>query len=85
MGAIRDEIERRLQAAFAPTRLEVIDESDLHIGHAGHDGLGESHFAVVMESPALAALGRVERQRAVHRALADLLAGRVHALRLSIS
>ncbi|MFN3626151.1 MAG: BolA family protein [Hyphomicrobium sp.] len=85
MGGIRDEIERRLQAAFAPTRLQVIDESDRHVGHAGHDGLGESHFAVEMESHALAQLGRVERQRAVHRELADLLEGRVHALRLKIS
>jgi BolA protein len=84
MGAIRDEIERRLQQAFAPSRLCVTDESDLHVGHAGHDGMGESHFAVEMVSETLAALSRVERQRAVNRELADLLAGRVHALRLKI-
>lgn len=82
MGAVRDEIERRLRAAFAPTRLVVVDESDLHRGHAGHDGRGESHFSVEIESPVLAALSRLERQRAVNRVLGDLLAGRVHALRL---
>ncbi len=84
MGAIRDEIERRLRAAFAPTHLLVIDESDQHVGHAGHDGRGESHFAVEIDSPALRALGRLERQRAVNRELADLLGGRVHALRLKV-
>jgi BolA protein len=84
MGAVVDEIEQRLRAAFAPTRLRVTDESDQHIGHAGHDGRGESHIAVEIESPALAALSLLERQRAVNRALADLLAGRVHALRLKV-
>ena len=84
MGAIAEDIEQRLRAAFAPTHLVVLDESEQHVGHAGHDGRGESHFAVEIESPMLAGLSRVERQRAIHRELADLLAGRVHALRLKV-
>jgi BolA protein len=82
MGAVRDEIERRLIANFQPVHLQVVDESDLHLGHAGHDGSGESHFAVEIESARFAGLSRIERQRAVNRALADLLEGKVHALRV---
>jgi len=83
MGAVRDEIERRLRENFAPTKLKVTDDSAAHVGHAGHDGRGESHFSVEIESARFAGLSRVERQRAVNRALADLLAGRVHALALT--
>jgi len=82
MGGVRDEIERRLREAFQPSRLVVVDESELHVGHAGHDGRGESHFAVEIESDRLAPLSRLERQRAVNRVLADLLGSRIHALRL---
>ena len=79
-GPLAQEITQRLQAALAPTRLEVINDSDKHRGHAGHDGSGESHFTVVVESPAFAGQSRVARQRAVNAALADLLAERIHAL-----
>ena len=79
-GPIAQEITQRLRTALAPTRLEVINDSDKHRGHAGHDGSGESHFTVVIESPAFAGQSRVARQRAVNAALADLLVERVHAL-----
>jgi len=82
MGAVRDEIERRLRENFHPTALLVSDDSDMHVGHAGHDGSGESHFSVDVTSAVFAGMGRVDRQRAVNRALADLLEGRVHALAL---
>ena len=74
------EMTRRLTAALAPTRLELEDQSAHHIGHAGHDARGESHFALVIESLAFAGQSRVARQRLVHAALADLLDDRVHAL-----
>lgn len=79
-GPIATEIKQRLVAALAPTRLELDDQSDRHIGHAGHDGRGESHFALVIESPAFTGLNRVARQRAVYAALGDLMKERVHAL-----
>ncbi len=79
-GPIAAEIERRLASALVPARLVVSDDSERHRGHAGHDGSGESHFTVTIESAAFAGLDRVARQRLVNRALADLLAGRVHAL-----
>jgi len=85
MGAVRDEIERRLRENFAPAHLAVIDDSDAHAGHAGEDPRGESHFTVEITSDRFVGLSRVERQRAVNRALADLLAERVHALAIKAS
>lgn len=77
---IAAEIEARLVAAFAPTRLAVINDSVKHRGHAGDDGTGESHFTVEIETTAFAGVPRLERQRMVNRALGDLPGQRVHAL-----
>ena len=79
-GSVAAEIEQRLRAALAPTRLAVINDSEKHRGHAGYDGSGESHFTVEIESPAFAGQSRLERQRAVNTVLGDLLRERVHAL-----
>ena len=79
-GPIATEMVRRLTASLSPTRLDLIDESDRHRGHAGHDGRGESHFALTIESAAFGGLTRVQRQRAVYAALGELMDDRVHAL-----
>lgn len=81
--SVADEIAERLTDAFQPTRLDVVNESHRHAGHSGDDGTGESHFKVTIRAEALAALGRVERHRAVQRALGDINT-RVHALALDI-
>ncbi len=78
-------IRAKLTAGFAPNSLDILDESHLHKGHAGHDPRGETHFAVTMVSAAFAGKSRVERQRLVYAALAEELAGRVHALRMSLA
>ncbi|MBL8554930.1 MAG: BolA family transcriptional regulator [Phenylobacterium sp.] len=80
MGAIFDAIQEKLTAAFQPIRLEIVDDSDRHAGHAGAREGGESHFNVTIESPAFAGVARVARQRLVYHALADELAGPLHAL-----
>ena len=80
MGDVQNEIERRLRENFSPTHLVVTNDSARHAGHMGDDGSGESHFSVEIESPLFAGLTRVQRQRAVNRALADLLEERIHAL-----
>ena len=80
MGAIFEAIRDKLTAAFQPLRLEIEDDSWRHSGHAGAREGGESHFSVVIESEAFRGAGKVARQRMVHRALADELAGPVHAL-----
>ena len=79
-GPVAALIHERLTAALAPSRLVVRDDSERHRGHAGHDPRGESHFTVEIESAAFTGMNRVERQRAVNAALADLLQSRVHAL-----
>jgi len=80
MGAIFDDIRDKLTAAFAPLRLDIEDESSRHAGHSGARPGGESHFNVVIESEAFRGVGKIARQRLVYRALADELAGPVHAL-----
>lgn len=79
-GPVAREIAERLAAEFAPVELEVINDSERHHGHAGHDGSGESHFTVKIESAAFAGKSRLERQRMVNRALGDIPGERVHAL-----
>ncbi|MEO1191216.1 MAG: BolA family protein [Pseudomonadota bacterium] len=80
--SVAETMETKLRAAFQPTHLEIEDQSHLHEGHAGHDGRGESHFHLVLVSPAFAGQSRIARQRAVYQVLAEELAGRVHALSL---
>lgn len=72
-------LRARLEAAFAPTALEIVNESHQHAGHAGDDGSGESHFRLMIRADGLGALSRVARHRAVHRAIGDLTS-RIHAL-----
>ena len=73
----------KLTAALAPERLEIIDESHLHAGHAGAREGGQSHYRVEIVAAAFDGLSRVERQRLVYDVLADELRGGVHALALS--
>jgi BolA protein len=84
-GPVATEIDRRLRAALAPTRLAVINDSARHHGHAGDDGSGESHFTVEIESAAFAGLNRLARQRAVNAALGDLMRERIHAMSIRAS
>lgn len=79
-GPVAQEITARLTAALTPIRLDVINESAQHRGHTGDDGSGESHFRVVVESAAFTGQSRVQRQRLVNQALADLLHEKIHAL-----
>jgi BolA protein len=81
MGVVAEAIRRKLETAFSPERLEVVDASDRHRGHAGADRQGgETHFDVVIVAAAFEGLSRVERQRRVNAALAEELKGPVHAL-----
>lgn len=79
-GPVAQEMESLLNAAFAPTRLAVINDSAKHHGHSGDDGSGESHFTIEIESAAFAGQSRVNRQRMVNKALGDIPGQRVHAL-----
>jgi BolA protein len=70
-----------LQTSFEPVHLEIVDDSDRHRGHAGAAG-GGGHFRVVLVSSAFCDRSLLDRQRAVHGALGDLMSGEVHALAL---
>ena len=75
-----DLIAAQLQDALAPATLTVTNDSHHHAGHMGDDGTGETHFSVDIVADAFTGQSRVARQRLVNRALADLLATRIHAL-----
>jgi BolA protein len=77
---VRDAIVAKLSAKFAPSHLEVIDESSRHMGHAGSRPEGETHFRVRITSPNFAGMSRVAQHRAVNEALADEFRQGVHAL-----
>jgi len=75
-----DEIRTRLQTALAPERLEIEDESRLHVGHAGTRAGGESHFRALVVSARFEGLAALARQRLVYAALAAEMQGEIHAL-----
>jgi BolA protein len=78
--ATRDLITQKLTEAFAPARLEVIDESHQHLGHAGHRPGGETHYRVYIVSDAFQGKSRLERHRMINETLSSELKGGVHAL-----
>jgi BolA protein len=76
-------LKEKLMIALRPTRLDVINESEMHAGHRSSPGTGESHFRVLIVSEAFAGKTRVERHRMVNEALDGEIGGRVHALALA--
>ncbi|WP_194096080.1 BolA family protein [Marivivens aquimaris] len=77
---IAKEMETRLSETFAPRQLEVHDESEQHIGHAGYQEGGESHWRIVIAAEALNDMSRIARHRAIHAALGKDIIDRIHAL-----
>jgi len=73
-------MEGLLSAAFPGASFTLSNDSAKHLGHAGDDGSGESHFSLAIEWAGFAGQSRVARQRAVNKALGDLPGERVHAL-----
>jgi len=84
---VTETMTRKLTERFAPSRLDIIDDSARHAGHVGHPGGagqgGETHFNVTVVSAVFAGMGRVARQRLVYETLAEELKGGVHALALT--
>jgi BolA protein len=78
--SLAEQLRSRLDAALHPSTLEIIDESSRHHGHAGWRAEGETHFRVMVVSSAFAGCSRLERQRLVHAAAAELLREGIHAL-----
>ena len=78
--SLETRMREKLMVALRPTRLDVVNESHLHAGHASSPGTGESHFRILIVSEAFAGKSRVERHRLVNEAVREELAGGVHAL-----
>ncbi|KLD72311.1 BolA family protein [Xanthomonas pisi] len=74
-----ERIREALQAALAPTELEVVDDSHRHAGHAGaRDGRG--HFNVRVVSAVFAGKPPLARHRAVYAAVGEMMQTDIHAL-----
>jgi BolA protein len=75
-------IEQRLETEFAPSHLQVKDQSHLHAGHAGaRDGMG--HFEVTIVADAFEGKSRIERHRLIYQALGTLMQTDIHALKIN--
>ena len=83
MGRVADIIRAKLSQGLEPIRLDIVDESHRHAGHAGARPEGESHFRVVIVAALFAGKSRVARQRLVYGLLADALKTDIHALSLT--
>ena len=80
-GPTTAKLDQRLRERLSPTRLEVLDESYQHNGHAGANGTGfGTHFRVKVASHMFTGLSRVARHRLVYDALQDFIAQGLHAL-----
>ena len=80
---VREVIIEKLAKSFSPQRLEVVDDSHRHAGHAGARPGGETHFNVYIVSSVFDGKSRIERHRMINAVLADELRGGVHALAIS--
>ena len=76
-------IESRIRESLNPAHLEVINESDQHIGHAGHQD-GDRHFAIVIAAESLNGASRIEAHRKIYALFADLMPEKIHALKIKI-
>ncbi|MFY0690881.1 MAG: BolA family transcriptional regulator [Paracoccaceae bacterium] len=83
--SMTEQITAKLEAAFSPRVLTVVDDSESHRGHAGFQEGGESHFNVEIVSEAFTGQSRIARHRAVHDALGPEIISKIHALALKIS
>ncbi len=84
-GVTAGALSQRLTERLAPTRLEVLDESAAHAGHAGADGTGQgTHFRVRIASPRFTGQTRLARHRLVYDALQDFIDRGVHALAIEL-
>ncbi len=80
---VAQELRVALERGLQPEKLVITDESARHHGHAGWREGGETHFRVEIVAGCFAGRSRIERQRLVHAAAADLLRERIHALTIS--
>jgi BolA protein len=76
-------LKEKLMIGLRPTRLDIINESEMHAGHRSSPGTGESHFRILIVSEIFAGKSRVERHRLVNEILEGEVGKTIHALALS--
>jgi len=81
---MRSRIEIKLQTAFAPVALSVVDDSEAHRGHGGYREGGNTHFNVAIKAAAFNGLSRVAQQRLINKTLAAEFESGLHALALTV-
>ena len=79
---VADDIRERLNA-LAPSRLELLDESAKHAGHAGAAPGGNTHWKLTIVSAAFAGKPTLARHRMIYQALGELMQQPIHALAIS--
>ncbi len=79
-----DRINALLTEKFSPERLEVVDDSAKHAGHAGASPLGETHYTVTISAASLLGKSRVSQHQAIYAVLADELKNGLHALAITV-
>jgi BolA family transcriptional regulator, general stress-responsive regulator len=85
LGPVGQQITKKLETAFTPQALSLIDESKQHHGHAGAHPSGESHFRVIITAEAFRGRSRIDCHRMINQTLAEELKSRVHALAIEVS
>lgn len=76
-------IQQRVQDAFSPKQLEVIDDGHKHVGHVGSEG-GAGHYTLVISGEVFEGLSRVETHRRIYAVLDDLIPEQIHALKIKV-
>ena len=82
MHPVEQIVFERLTEAFAPTFLEIHNESEQHIGHAGAQG-GAQHLFIRIVSAQFSGISTVQRHRLIYNTVLDLIPGRIHAMRIN--
>lgn len=83
MNNLSHVIHERLQQAFSPIQLEVIDDSEKHKGHVGSRG-GAGHYTIKIHADCFKGKSRIAAHREIYKALDDLIPDRIHALQIKI-
>lgn len=82
--SIEAQIKQKIEEGLELDHFELINESEHHLGHAGHDGSGDSHFKLMVVSPQFESCNRIQRQRIVFSLLKPLFDKGLHALSLDL-
>lgn len=83
MSQLTDNIISKLNV-LSPSKLEVINQSHLHQGHAGWNDSGETHFLIKISSPYFANKSKIDCHKMIYKLLAVEMKEKIHALAIEI-